>query len=91
MTQLACERDMAVEERNTLKNRLFRVEQVKDEAILRVKQELEGVRVRLDKAERDLILSREENIKLIRVNQELDKQVLEKIWNLVKCLLLVFD
>ena len=31
MTQLACERDMAVEEKNKLKNRLLKVEQVKDE------------------------------------------------------------
>lgn len=31
MTQLACERDMAVEEKNKLKNRLIKVEQVKDE------------------------------------------------------------
>lgn len=31
MTQLACERDMAVEERNKLKNRLVKVEQAKDE------------------------------------------------------------
>ena len=31
LTQLACERDMAVEEKNKLRNRLVKVEQIKDE------------------------------------------------------------
>lgn len=44
-------------------------------AVLRVKQELEDVRLRLDKAERDLIHAKEEGIKITKVNQELEKQV----------------
>ncbi|XP_067942221.1 serologically defined colon cancer antigen 8 homolog [Watersipora subatra] len=75
LTQLACERDMAVEDRNKLKNRIIKVEQIKDEAVLRVKQELENVRARLDKNERELVLSKEEAVKLTRANQDLDKQL----------------
>ena len=45
------------------------------QAVLRVKQELENVRTRLDKAERDVIVSKEESVKLTRSNQDLDKQV----------------
>ena len=45
------------------------------QAVLRVKQELENVRTRLDKAERDDIVSKEESVKLTRSNQDLDKRV----------------
>lgn len=43
---------------------------------MRVKQEMEGVRERLEVAERELIRSREESIKLTRSNQDLEKQVI---------------
>ena len=43
--------------------------------MLRVKQELENVRTRLDRNERELILSKEECVKLTRANQDIDKQV----------------
>ncbi|KAF6016990.1 SDCCAG8 [Bugula neritina] len=74
------EKDAASSELLKHKNELAIYQSSMVESILRVKKELEDVRNRLDAAERDVIQSREETVKLTRFNQDLEKQLNKQRW-----------